>query len=394
MKIALIAPTHLPARRANTLQVMKMAQAFTKLGHSVQVAIPGKLAPGEAGDWPALRRLYGLQVEFPLTWINANPRLRGYDYGWSSVRWAHRQGAELVFTRLPQAAALASWLGRATILELHELPHGRMGAWLLRRFAKGRGARRLIVITTSLLEKLKQDFPSLDRPSSGRSGFSLVAPDGVDLDRYAELPEPAAARRWLAERKRGEAIHISADEFVAGYSGHFYPGRGAQILLDLAGRLPEVRFLLVGGEPQDVARLRAEAEARKLNNVTITGFVANADLPRYQAACDLLLMPYQKQVAGSSGGDIAAVFSPLKLFEYLACGRPILSSDLPALREVLNQENAVLLPGDERHAWEQAIQELQEHPRRRSQLAARARQDASNYSWENRAALILEGIRL
>jgi glycosyltransferase involved in cell wall biosynthesis len=387
VKIALIAPTHLPARRANTLQVMKMAQAFTGLGHSVQVAIPGRLAPGEAADWPALKSLYGLQVTFPLAWLKASRRLRGYDYGWRSVRWARRQGADLIYTRLPQAAALASWQGQATILELHELPQSGMGTWLLHRFAGGRGARRLILITTHLLTKLKQGFPSIDRPA-----FAIVAPDGVDLNRYADLPEPAAARRWLAEQTEGEAAHISADEFVAGYSGHFYAGRGAQMLLDLAGRLPEVRFLLVGGEPQDVARLRAEAQ--RLNNVTITGFVPNADLPHYQAACDLLLMPYQKQVAGSSGGDIAAVFSPLKLFEYLACGRPIISSDLPALREVLNQENAVLLPGDERQAWVQAIQELQVHSERRAQLAARARQDASHYSWENRAALILEGIKL
>jgi glycosyltransferase involved in cell wall biosynthesis len=353
------------------------------------MAIPGQLAPGESGDWPALKSLYGLQVTFPLAWLKASQRLRGYDYGWRSVRWARRQGADLIYTRLPQAAALASWQGQATILEVHELPQGRMGTWLLRRFASGRGARRLILITTPLLTKLKQGFPAIDRPA-----FAMVAPDGVDLNRYADLPEPAAARRWLAEQTEGKAVHIRADEFVAGYSGHFYPGRGAQMLLELAGRLPEVRFLLVGGEPQDVARLRTEAEAQRLNNVTITGFVPNADLPHYQAACDLLLMPYQKQVAGSSGGDIAAVFSPLKLFEYLACGRPILSSDLPALREVLNQETAVLLPSDERQAWIQAIQELQVHPERRAQLAARARQDASRYSWENRAALILEGIKL
>ena len=231
-------------------------------------------------------------------------------------------------------------------------------------------------------------------PAAGRQDFPLVAPDGVDVDRYADLPDPTTARQWLAEGVEQAAIHFAEGDFVAGYSGHFYPGRGVQLLLDLAKRLPNVRFLLLGGEPQDVARLRAEAQARQLDNLTITGFVANADLPRYQAACDLLLMPYQRQVAGSSGGDIAAVFSPLKLFEYMACRRPILSSDLPALREVLNQENAVLLPGDEQQAWVQAIRELQGHPERRAELAARARQDASHYSWENRAALILEGIKL
>jgi glycosyltransferase involved in cell wall biosynthesis len=394
VKIALIAPTHLPARRANTLQVMKMAQAFVRRGHAVQVAVPGLLAPDESADWPALKQLYGLQEQFPLAWINASRRLRGYDFAWKSVNWARRQSADLVFTRLPQAAALASRLGQPAILEIHELPHSAMGKWLLRRFAAGRGARRLVVITNHLLALLQHRFPSLDLAIVDHPAFALVAPDGVDLDRYASLPEPAAARRWLAEQPEENALHLAADDFVAGYSGHFYPGRGLQLLLDLAQGLPAVRFLLMGGEPPDVAHLRAQAEARHLENLTITGFVPNADLPRYQAACDLLLMPYQKRVAGSSGGDIAGVFSPLKVFEYLACGRPILSSDLPALREVLNDQNAVLLPGDDLQAWQQAIQSLQDQPQRRAQLAQRARQDSSRYSWENRAAQILDGIKL
>ena len=142
MKIAMIAPTHLPARRANTLQVMKMAQAFSRLGHAVQLAIPALPAPGEAVDWPTLKHFYGLQVEFPLTWVRVSHRLRRYDYGWKSVSWSRRQEADLVYTRLPQAAALASWLGQATVLEIHELPQGTIGKWLVRRFAGGRGARR------------------------------------------------------------------------------------------------------------------------------------------------------------------------------------------------------------------------------------------------------------
>jgi len=94
-----------------------------------------------------------------------------------------------------------------------------------------------------------------------------------------------------------------------------------------------VSFLLAGGEPEDVAALREKSANLGLSNVILTGFIPNADLPIYQAACDILLMPYQSQVAASSGGDIARYLSPMKLFEYLACGKPILSSDLPVLRE-------------------------------------------------------------
>jgi glycosyltransferase involved in cell wall biosynthesis len=100
-------------------------------------------------------------------------------------------------------------------------------------------------------------------------------------------------------------------------------------------------------------------------------------------------MPYQRNVSASSGGDIARYLSPMKLFEYLACGRPILSSDLPVLREVLNPKNAVLLPPDEIEAWVAAIRELRHNPAQCAAMAAQAQQDVQQYSWEARAARIL-----
>jgi glycosyltransferase involved in cell wall biosynthesis len=120
--------------------------------------------------------------------------------------------------------------------------------------------------------------------------------------------------------------------------------------------------------------------------------VPNAELPRYQAACDVLLMPYQRHVAASSGGDIARYLSPMKLFENMACGRPILSSDLPVLQEVLNPENALLLPADDLDAWVAALQELAASPETRLRFSAQARRDVTAYSWDRRAARILEGI--
>jgi glycosyltransferase involved in cell wall biosynthesis len=104
-------------------------------------------------------------------------------------------------------------------------------------------------------------------------------------------------------------------------------------------------------------------------------------------------MPYQERVAASSGGNIAQYLSPMKMFEYLACGRVILSSDLPVLREVLNDQNAVLLPPDDVGAWVEALEEIRGDPKRQQKLMAQAQNDAKRYTWESRAALILEGSR-
>ena len=379
MKIAVIAPSHLPARRANTVQVMKMSQALAHLGHAVRLYAPG--IPQPRPGWDELAHHYGLQTRFELEWLPASPSLRRHDFSYRAVLQARRWGAELVYTRLPQAAALASLIRLGTVYELHDLPAGVGGPFLFRLFLKGGGARRLVVISRTLAADLhaKLNAP-LDPP------LTLLAPDGVDLARYRHLPDPQTARQELFAR------HGWQLGFTAGYSGHFYPGRGVELLLELAARLPQVSFILVGGEPQDVARLRKQAESRGLPNLYLSGFVPNAELPLYQAACDLLLMPYQAQVASSSGGDIGRYLSPMKMFEYLACGRAILSSDLPVLREVLKSSNAVLLPPGDVGAWAGAVESLQADPARRLALGEQARRDAESYTWERRAGRILEGL--
>jgi glycosyltransferase involved in cell wall biosynthesis len=392
MKIAVLAPTSLPARRANTVQVMKMAQALVALGHTVKLAAPR--APGDkelSPGWEELAHHYGLERSFPVFWLPAQARLRRYDFAWRGLRWARRWGAQLLYTRLPQAAALASATGFPTILEAHDLPGGRSGPFLLRQFLRGPGARRLVLISQALRTDLAGllAYP-LDPP------ITLVAPDGVDLARFAGLPEPEQARDQIEPKLAGAAEQVGTEFcsrcFTAGYTGHLYAGRGVHLLLEMAARLPAIFFLVVGGEPGDVDRLRSEVVSAGLLNVIPAGFVPNAELPDYQAACDALLMPYQRRVAASSGGDIARYLSPMKLFEYLASGRAILSSDLPVLREVLTPQNAILLPPEEVDAWVGALQELAEHPEHRLALGEQARQEASRHTWEARAARILEGL--
>ncbi|MPM94267.1 hypothetical protein SDC9_141413 [bioreactor metagenome] len=129
--------------------------------------------------------------------------------------------------------------------------------------------------------------------------------------------------------------------------------------------------------------------AAGLNNVILTGYVANSQLPLYQAAADILLMPYQRKVAGHSGGDIAQVTSPMKLFEYLASGRAILTADLPVLREVLSESNAAFYAPDDLDAFFSQFDQLVRDPSLRQLLADAARQEARRYAWKERMQSIL-----
>ena len=379
MKVMVAAPTFLPSHRANTIQVMKMAQALQSIGHRVRVLVPG-LTEGEKISWVNLASHYGLYERLDIRWLPVKPRFRGYDYGYSVIRNFNQWVGDILYTRLPQAAAFASLLNIPTIFEVHDLPGGRAGTLLFSMFLKGRGARRLVLISKSLRDEINQQFSPLPE-----APFTLIAPDGVDLYRYKAIPTSIEARILL---KKGALPRLPVHAFTIGYTGNFYVGRGTKLILELAQHLPDFSFLLVGGDPKDVQTIQTQVQELRLNNVFLTGFVHNSKLPEFQAACDVLLMPYQYTVAASSGGNIAQYLSPMKLFEYLACGRVILSSDLPVIREVLNERNAILLPPDDVSAWITALQQICEDHTQQYLLAKQAREDSKRYTWKSRAEKI------
>ncbi len=162
MRIAVIAPSEIPARRANTIQVMKMTQAMVRSGHEVCLLAPqtpnstlnpdsqmGDLGYISGEQWEDLARHYGLETQFPIKRLISRSSLRRYDFSVTAVRWARRWDAELVYTRLPQAAALAAVLGSKTILEVHDMPKGFAGPILFRLYMMSRTACRLVCITCS-----------------------------------------------------------------------------------------------------------------------------------------------------------------------------------------------------------------------------------------------------
>lgn len=371
MKIAVIAASTVPSDTANSIQVMKVCQAISQIGHDVCLIVPGD----HPYPWESLASHYGLSTPFEIRWLHCQHHWRRYDLAWNALTFARSWGATLVYTWMLQTAFLARWIQMPVILEIHMLPSGYLGPFLFRHFMRGKGKKRLLIITNALRNALE------DRCRIKFSAQEVqIAPMGCEPERYDGLPSPAQAR---------EQLNIPQVTTV-GYTGHLYPGRGMDILMHLARHFSDVNFLWVGGRSEDVSNWRSQLQNEALKNIILTGFIENQYIPLYQAAAEILIMPYQEEVSVSSGGDTATVCSPMKMFEYLSAGRAILSSDLAVLREVLNDENAVLCPPYDLEQWHCSLARLLADEALRVRLSTQARVDSLQYSWRARSSRTLE----
>jgi glycosyltransferase involved in cell wall biosynthesis len=370
MKILYVAHIRLPTERAHGYAIMKMCEEFARLGHEVELIVPNKVASALKESDPFT--YYGIERNFKLTRIFSTDRLgmdddRGrfsywLDIGtfyWSLLFLQARaiRSADICYTR---DYHLLRVLPRVKIaFELHVLPPKS------KHVAKAlRNVRHVITISQGLKNALLKCLPDVE---------ILVAPDGVDLEKFAGHLDKNSARVELG---------LPKEKSIALYAGHFYTWKGVEIFAEAARLIPEVTCVLVGGVDEDYERLKREyADAP---NVIILPFQNREKIPVYLAAADVLVLPNR------STSELSSRYtSPLKLFEYMAAHRPIVASDLPSLREVLDESTAILVAPDEPTAVAAGIRRILDMPDIGERLAATARDRVQGFTWTSRARNIL-----
>jgi glycosyltransferase involved in cell wall biosynthesis len=371
MKIAFISTSIVPSKTANSIQVMKVVQALKQSGQDVRLWLP----EFKKSDWANIADTYGLSTGFDVIWLPFSSGFKQYDFSLKAVAASLNWGAEVVYTWALQAAVLARLIGKPTVMEFHDFPMGRNGPLLFNIYKRFRGKKLTLCTTRALAEGLEKQYKMLFSEDELQ-----IAPNGTETERYSNLPQPQRARQELGLK----------DGFTVEYSGHFYPGRGMDMLTEIARLLPEINFLWVGGNQEDIAPWQESLAKLSINNVTITGFIPNRRLPLFQAAADVLVMPYGKNISGSSGGDISKVINPMKMFDYLASGRPIITSEIPVFHEILTEMTAIFCEPENAAEWAKAITALKKDSEKRIQMSLRAKESAGKYTWKNRARLTLQ----
>jgi glycosyltransferase involved in cell wall biosynthesis len=164
------------------------------------------------------------------------------------------------------------------------------------------------------------------------------------------------------------------------YFWNVYEGRGIEYLIEIAPRLYDVTFLIVGGLERDVVRCRKLAREKNVNNVKLTSWVSHHTVSVYLAASDLLIMPYASRFTVGGGATSQDFTPPIKLFEYMASCRPILATSLPSISEILKDGvNAVLVESDSAKVILDGIKKILGDPALARRITERAASDVKGY---------------
>lgn len=381
MKIIYITNQRIPTEKAYGVQIVSVCRAFSRIGVQVELVMPTRR--GEQGD--NLTTYYG-PLNFSLTRIRTPEFYPGghlerpafwLRQGISAIRlvqWGIRERDRVIYTRDVGIAVLTALLGRTTVFEAHSFSPRRTIAYTLLRL--------LGVRLVSITRHLAQRFQGL--------GFQeddiLVAPDGVDLEPFDAAPTRSVAR---------ETLHLPSGVPIIGYVGQLRTRaeeKGVKELIQAFANVlkafPDAVLLIVGGAPEDIEYHRTVSEKLGLSNqqVRFTGSQPHEKIPAHLRAMSVAVMPFPFTE------HYAYFMSPMKMFEYMASGTPIVASDLPSVREVLNDKLAVFVePGDPGSltAGIKSILRLSEQAER---MAGSARREVERYSWAQRAACIRDFI--
>ncbi len=353
-RLIYLSRSRLHRNRANLLQTLHTVAAFDQLG--VQVAL---YLPPWRKELVVKERLAGFGIHHSLD-LRGTRLLHSAWQPWGGrlfclLKRAAMLRADAVYVRSPDLSLLLAEARIPHSLEVHEargLVDGPAYRRIIEHYRQGM-VQRFFPISETAAGILQEWGAAPERMT--------VSPCGVDLSAFEAVPVLDPGR--LAQP-------------TVTYLGRLSRSRGLDIFREIARR--QLATIVLVGE--------AEEELAPSPFFEVHPVVPHREVPGWYARTDIVLLPYQDELRHANS------ISPLKLFEAMAAGRPIIASALPAIREVIRDgETGLLVPPAAADAWAMAIGRLREEPALALRLAENARKASKRYSWRSRVEKIAGG---
>ena len=277
----------------------------------------------------------------------------------------------LLYTRSPALLSSLLKAGVPVVLEVHGLPRFGQGAFV-RRAAR---CHLVVALTTVLRDALVAGGVDADR--------IIVAGDAVDLQEFSSLPAAATTRVSYGIVPAQRLVVYAGQLETMGLS------KGVPELLSAMEIVlrthPTARAIIAGGPADAVERLKQGLSPSLREAVRFLGHIPRTEVLPLLAAADVLVYPAPR----SSHPFFMRDTSPMKIFEYMAAGRPIVAAELPPLRDVLDPSVAYLCAPGDPASLAAGLRSVFDDPAAAAERAARAGELVKGHTWERRMQRIL-----
>ena len=359
MKIAYVANIRFPTEKAHGIQIAKACEALVKAGEDVTLLVPNRRThiTQPALAYYGIKTSYVIRKLFTLDIVHLGKLgfwIQSISFALSTRKYLGSHRADIVYGRDELVLSLLYLFGmRSIVWESHD------GTWNIASRYIAKHTKGIVVVTQGLKEfYIEKGIPAEK---------ICAVPNGINLADFAQPESKEVARTRLG---------LPQDKKIALYIGRLDGWKGTDTLLEASKLLPaDIVVALIGGEKEQIKTLQ-----KKYSNVLFLGYRPYSELANNQAAADVLVVP------NTAKNDISLRFtSPLKLIAHMASHRPVVASDLPSIRELVDDTSAVLVVPDNAGALAEGIQKALQNQR----IAENAYARVLKLDWSERAGRIL-----
>lgn len=361
MKITYLSASIISSNSANSVHVMKMCQAFAKNGHEVVLVASKGIDTTDPYDFYNVNKCFNIVLsrQYPKIFSSIFRLFQGIKLG---------KNSDIIYTRWNLGAVVLSLLlNKYIIFEYHNSSSLFIQTILQKMFIKRQSIIRHVFITHALKKYFLDKYPSLINKDV------IVLPDGADV--YEQVKN---------YNNKVECVYL----------GSFLKGKGVEIVIEIAKKMPNFKFHILGGDEKQVEFFKKVTLA---NNIIWYGHVPQKMAMNILDSVDIALLPNQNSILiDNDKEDIGKWTSPMKLFEYMAKGKAIIASNLDVLKEILTHEkNCILVDSKNTNEWVDAINRLENDRDLLKKISQEAKADLDNkYSWKIRAERALVNLSL
>ncbi|WP_456324791.1 glycosyltransferase family 4 protein [Desulfonauticus submarinus] len=322
MIIRYFAKTHIPSYSANSIQVVNMIISLSKQVEKVFLYIPFKPKRLLLSSLKTIFFRYGVKYPKNLK-ISFLKKDKNFLFEESAINYINKKlqnSTDLFFTRNIFIAYFLTQKNKRVIYESHEFSKDKQFK-NFKSFIESINKHKyskIIAISNSISQKYQKNGLMQQKIK--------VFPDGINED-FFKKKNKKTKEKYLSKLFKNKGIY---NQKIVLYTGSLKKEKGVYFLLKIAQKLPHINFIIVGGRPKEIEEIKNDINSYK--NIYIHPYIKYKNIPVLLQEADILVMPYLKK------GSLIDSMSPLKMFEYLASGKPILASKLPVIEEIL-QDN-------------------------------------------------------